>query len=56
MSNANKQLRDAMGAIDNVKEEIHRLLNTGPMKKLPEDFKKQIFGSLFDVIEKKEVS
>ena len=54
MGNANSQLKNAMAAIDNVKEEITRLLNTGPMKDLPEDFKQEIFGDLFDI--KKEVS
>tara|TARA_B100000131_G_C17893779_1_gene523475 strand:- start:421 stop:675 length:255 start_codon:yes stop_codon:yes gene_type:complete len=57
MGNANKQLRNAMSAIDNVKEEVNRLLNTGPMKNLPEDFKKQVFGDLFEMVdENKEIS
>ena len=46
MNNAQKKLKDAVSSMNLVKEEIARLIDSGPMKDIPEEFKQQIFGDI----------
>ena len=46
MGNAQKKLKDAVSSMNLVKEEIGRLIDSGPMKDIPDEFKQQIFGDI----------
>jgi len=48
MKNAQAKLRDAVGAITEVKTEMTRLLELEPLSELPKEFKQEIFGTILN--------